>query len=425
MRARLVRFWHWPEGIWLGLFALVLLIRFPIHFLLYPPYLMDFEVYRSVAVRVVQGGGAILYTPATSDLMMFKYAPCWALAWTPLAWFPTAVGAIVWSTSTVLWVILTCWGAHRICERVGLPLPPWGAFVVAALLSRPLTAEFLNGQVDALWACLTIGFLVASVRQRPWWSSLWLALAISLKLPALLFLAYALLRRHLAIAWRTMLWLLVLNVPASALLNPAQPLQPLQAWLRVLVSSGASRAFEIGNQSLVALAGRLLTEDRYGLNLLSLAPAQAAAVAMGLAAVLFGLIVFIQPTEGSPQYRLVMDGALLTILMVLASPTVWIATYSAFLFPLAVAVALTHHGWRHLLRDPFSWVACGAVWLLSFMTHSSWWRSAGIRAYRGETYVFLVFMILPWFGLALFAYLWRQRQAGWRLAVSAADISDN
>ena len=117
--------------------ALVFLIRFPVHFALSPPYLMDFEVYRAVAVRLAQGGGAALYSPATDVVMVFKYAPCWAIAWIPLAWLSSYAGSILWLTLTVLWLILACWGALRLCERAGLPSPGWIAPLAVSVLVRP------------------------------------------------------------------------------------------------------------------------------------------------------------------------------------------------------------------------------------------------------------------------------------------------
>ena len=40
----------------------------------------------------------------------------------------------------------------------------------------------------------------------------------------------------------------------------------------------------------------------------------------------------------------------------------------------------------------------------------NFWHAIGVRYFRGESYIFLVLMVFPWLGLALFAYLWRQRQ---------------
>lgn len=397
---------RWPAWVWLCGVALVFLIRFPIHFALSsPPYLMDFEVYRAVAQRVAEGEGSHLYDPTTSEAMMFKYAPIWALAWLPLAWTPAHAGAVVWMTLTVLWLLLACLGAHRLCEEAGLRAPPWISVVVAALLSRPLWAEFLNGQVDLLWALLVIGFLVATVKRQPWWAACSLALAIALKLPALIFLLALFVRRRIKAALRVCLIFAVLNVVACLFLDPAHPLQLAKDWAQVLWESGPSRAFEIGNQSLLALTSRFLSADGYQLNLLALPPLAVVLVTLGVSGVLFVTVVHHHPAQRQGQASWVFDGALLTIVMVLCSPTVWTATYSALVLPITVAASLAlaspHTAWR----SPSSAILALAVGTLSLMTHSSFWKMLGVRTFRHESYVFLVLMVLPWLGLALFAYL--------------------
>jgi hypothetical protein len=397
------------EAWWLALAALIFLIRFPVHFALDPPYLMDFEVYRMVAQRVIVGDARHLYDPTTSELMPFKYAPCWALLWSPLAWIPDHAGAVLWATLTVLWLILALRGSSRLCQDAGLRAPPWLSMVVVALLARPLTAEFLNGQADLLWACLVIGLILAEHRARPWRAAASLGLAIALKLPALIFLVYLLIRRRLGTVARVVAVLLGMNAISGALLNPAHPLALFQAWIRVLWSSGTSRAFEIGNQSLFARAGRFLSADAYGLGIVALPPPTIFLLTAVVSALLLTLVVTRPRSTLSDQARGVFDGSLLCILMVVCSPTVWIATYSALILPTAVAAACAVTSPLAARGRVPSALAALLIVALSLMTHSTFWKSVGIRYLRGESYVFLVLMILPWFGLTLFAYLWRQR----------------
>ena len=117
-------------------------------------------------------------------------APCWAIAWLPLAWLPGHVGAVLWAALTVVWLVLAYWAASRLCQGAALHVPPWTSVVIVLLLVRPITAEFLNGQVDLLWGLLVTASLMRANSQRTWWSAVWLALAIALKLPALIFLAF-------------------------------------------------------------------------------------------------------------------------------------------------------------------------------------------------------------------------------------------
>ena len=410
---------RWPAWWWLAGLAIVFLIRFPVHFAYSNPYLMDFEVYRAVAVRLAQGGGAALYTPATDVVMVFKYAPCWAIAWIPLAWLSSHTGSILWLTLTVLWLILACWGTLRLCERAGLPSPGWIAPLAVGVLVRPLTAEFLNGQVDVLWVLLVIAFLLDEGAGRTRRAAVWLSLAISLKLPAMIFLAALIVRGR----WRLTAWVIgvsvALNLTACAILSPANPFALLDAWSQVLWSSGVARAFEIGNQSLFALAGRFLSADGYRLNLMALPPLSVTLVGLAALGLLFALSLTPQ-TIDRPQRLPIFDAALLTIVMTVGSPTVWVATYSALLFPVSLALAAIARRPSAIAGDAARLGAGLATLALSAMTHSSLWKTLGIRYVRGESYVFLVLMVLPWLALALFFFLWRQRSANLVLIVPEA-----
>ncbi len=399
--------WCWPAWAWLLGLAAVLLIRFPVKFLFSPPFLMDFEVYRTVAQRVMHGAGAQLYNPTTTDVMLFKYAPCWALLWAPLAWLPGHAAAVLWAALTVLWLVLACAQAAQLCAAAGLPVPGWLAIPVVLLLVRPVTAEFSNGQVDILWALLVLTSLTAQLRGRPWSAAAALALALSLKLPAAVFLAYLAARRSWGAVGRVCLLVATANIASSLFLAPDQPLRLMTQWITTLSASGASRAFEIGNQSLLSLAGRFLTADGYRLNIAALSPRDVTLVWLALSTALFGLIVIGPKLQ--PRRRLAFDGALLTILMVVSSPTCWIATYSALLLPAAVLICVLV-GLRGTARTHLpSLLVAGLLVVLSVMTHGSFWRAVGIHYLRNESYVYLVLMILPWFGVALFAFLWRHR----------------
>ena len=390
--------------------ALTLLLRFPGNFLVWPPYLMDLDVYRAVADRLLHGDALRLYDPTTSELMPFKYAPCWALLWMPLAWLSSHATAVVWATLTVLWLILACWGSLRLCQRAGLGTPPWVSAAVVSVLVRSITAEFLNGQVDLLWALLVIGFFVwHHSATRPWLAAGSLAFAIALKLPALIVLAYLVVRRHWHTVARVLALLLATNLGTSFLLAPAHPFVLFARWLHVLQSSGVSRAFEIGNQTLFSLIARFFSADAYRLNLLDLSTPAVFLIGFLVFTLLFWLIVRSPRPQPHRCAQWLWDGALLTTLMVLCSPTAWVATYSALLLPVVVAIAAIATYPRLVWRDVPSRILMALAVMLSVMTHSSFWKALGIRYLRGESYVFLVLMILPFFALMLFSLLLRQR----------------
>jgi len=404
------------EAISLILLGVVLVVRFPVRFALTQPYLMDLEVFRVVAARVLEGQAANLYAPTTSELALFKYAPSWALLWAPLGWLSHHAGAVWWTGFSVIQLLAALLACGWLCRRCGIRHHPLTAVCTVLLLTRPLTAVLLNGQVNILWGLLALGFVAADLAGRRWWAALSLALAISLKLPALLFVPYLLLRHRWASAGRVAIAFAGINLAAAWWLLPAHPLGLFASWGQVLVTSGPDRAFEIGSQSLLALMGRLLRADGYGFNVLALSDGAVAAATAVVALALFAAAC-LSPARGpSHPVRALLDGALLTVFMVLFSPTCWVATYSALLFPVFVALALLSSQPRALWRRPA--VAAGALALLLFsvLTHAKVWRFLGVRAIKGETYVFEVLMILPLLGLSLAWCLWVQR----RLLTAAA-----
>jgi len=81
----------------LVLIGLFLILRFPVNFSFNTLFLMDFEVYRMAAELVTTGQGHRLYEVAYTSGMYFKYAPWWALVWSPLAFVSTHHGAVVWT----------------------------------------------------------------------------------------------------------------------------------------------------------------------------------------------------------------------------------------------------------------------------------------------------------------------------------------
>jgi len=405
-RAALLR----DHRVWLAVLALVLLVRFPVKFALERPYLMDFDVYQTAAQWLIHGEGRQLYTaPATSELMYFKYGPAWAVAWAGLAFVSNHAGAVLWSLGALAWLLLLCVVSRRLCRAAGLQVPACTDVAVVLFLVRPLTAEFLNGQVDLLWGLLVTLGLAGTVFHHPWASAAAWAGAISLKLPAALVLPYLALRRQWAAVGRLGVCLLLLNDVGAWLVAPQAPLELLLEWARLLRDTGSARAFEIGTQSLLALLGRYLTADGYRLNLVALPRPALLLLWAALQIGLFGLLFVGRPSRAGEPRRTLLDGALLTVCMVLFAPTCWLATYSTLVWPVFLSVALWASQPPEACRSiPLivSGVLAGAA---SALTHAKLWRWLGVASLRGESYVYLVVMTLPWMGLALFAHLWWSR----------------
>ena len=399
---------RWPLVVWFSGIGIVFLIRFPVQFVLQRPFLMDFELFRAIAIRILDGQGAHLYDPTGSAQSLFKYAPCWALFMIPFGWLSSQTGAIAWGVLTTAWLLLTCRLADRLCRLMHLRPLPFLAVPAIVLLVRPLLEEFSLGQTNLLWGMLVGTGLFFELTHRRWRAAACLALAISLKLPAMLFLVYFAIRKSWKLVGRTLVLLALINGASAALLFPADPLALFRAWLRVLASSGPDRAFEIGSQSFLALMGRLLRHDGYGVNLFSLSTSMVTLVAGLCQFILFGGLVASRRRLAEPT-RTILDGALLAVFMVLFSPTCWVATYTATLFAVIIclAVFLQSPGIR---RNGSVLVGILLTVVFSALTSAKVWHALGIRSFRGESYVYLVLMILPLFGLSLAWTLWRQRR---------------
>ena len=393
----------------LALIGAILFIRFPFVFLRHPPYLMDFEVYRATALRVLHHDAAHLYAPVYSSQALFKYAPVWAWVSAPFGWLSDHAGGVAWSTISVLCFVLTLWLGNRLCRRQGLAAWAAAPLLVPLLMARFLIEEFLNGQADALLGLLLVGALDGVSRKRWWWASAAVALAISLKLPAALLLIYFALRRAWPVAGRTVVCFLAINLAGALWLNPSNPFGVFRAWFDVLRASGADRAFEIGSQSFVALLSRFLTNDGYHLNLLALSRSTVVWIAVALQAAAV-LALALRPGSRLGERRLVIDGALVAGMAVVFSPTCWLATYTLLAFPLLVAIALFCTQPHRICRDWLSAALMIATVALSwFMQKKAWWM-LGIRRIGQEEYTYEVAMIAPWMALALLGFLWRQRQ---------------
>lgn len=398
----------WPAKPWLILLGAIFFIRFPVKFTLDPPSLMDFSVYRAIALRVVASEGWRVYEPL-SERMVFKYGPLWALIMGPLGWLSDHAGGVLWTVCGVLALVALGWYADRLCRAAGLKTPGVLLIATVLLLVRPITSAFLLGQTDVLWAALAAGHVWYAVRGRSWPAALCLALAISLKLPALVLMLPLVRQRSWITLGRTLALAAGLNALAAAVLLPAHPSALLTHWAEALRLNGMRYAFDIGNQSLLALFGRLLRPDGYGFNLMSLSDSAVvlvtAAIQTALLALWWFAPVFHQPT---PR-RLIASAALLTIWMVIFSPSCWVATYSALFFPLMLALAvLTSFPARW--RSPLIILSAASVGTFSLLTHAKLWRALGIAHINGESYVYLVLMILPAMGLALTWLLWSQRR---------------
>ena len=139
---------------------------------------------------------------------------------------------------------------------------------------------------------------------------------------------------------------------------------------------------------------------------------------------MFAVIALPRLPRLSPSTRLALDGALVMILMILASPAGWVPTYNMLLVPIVLATACLTQTLRQRVVDGAALGCAGLVLLFSELTHNTLWRAAGMRTWKSESYVWLVFMIVPLMALCLWALLWRLRRLLARLPAPALSSSD-
>ena len=395
----------------LGLIGFGLLLRFPVKYALGTPFLMDYNVYRFAAELLRTGQGHLLYEVAYGEGMLFRYAPIWAVIWSPLGYLSTHAGAVLWGVSSVLWVVISLWCAARIALRLGFPLPVWAPIMALGLLSRPLLEEFGNGQADLWWLGVTSLFLWFELTDRPQRAALCLALSIALKLTSVVFLPYLFLKGRPQRAWQALGWLAVVLIAGAVAADPTHPPNVLLgAWANSLAHWQPQLSFRIGDQSLLACLSRFLTADGYGLNLLSLSRGHVLALTLMVELMLFGVVLWpLRSTDGSVR-RFLLDAGMLMIFMVFASPSGWLSTYTVLLLPLTVAIGATSAWLTRRPRDIGTWALMLAIGGFSVTMRNKFWQAIGIRYWHTEAYVYLVFMIAPLFALSLFGLLWRLRR---------------
>ena len=405
----------------LALLAGILVIRFPLRMALGNPWLMDFQILHYTGQLVLQGDPGIyikFYTP----FMRFPYGPIWALFTAPLGLLSYPLGCVVWASMNVAFLIGSLLLCRRLCHLIGLHPSAWIAILAVLLVVKPITSEFLMGQTNLMWLTLALGFMLAYIRQRPFLAGLCLALAISHKLPAIIFLVYLLFRRDVRTSGITLVWMLALNVGAAWLLSHGHLIQLFKDWYGVLAQIPPNNAFRMENQTLLGLFGRYLREDAYGLNV--------AAWPLGVIVTLSlvgGILLFTfaleRPSsrENASLRPLVETFAVLTIVRLVASPASWMQTYNLLLWPVFLMLALLQNATGPMLRRRRIWLPLTGVLLTNLAMHTKTWRLLGLEELVQQSRpLHLIVGLYTLWGLMLYALF-----LGWRsLAKEASPLPD-
>lgn len=288
--------------------AVVVLVAIAVYVLRVHTLLVDFEVYRTAAGRVLRA--ATLYRPDDGHYQ-YKYFPAFAFAMTPFALMADSVARAVWFTLTL--------GILAAFLRISAGLLPDRRTAVRPLLwltvlvtGKFWVKELVLGQTNVLLGLALIGVLVAARRGRPLLAGSLAGVAIFIKPYALLFVPW--------LAW-------TVGIPAVAacggvllagLLLPAARygwhgnLEELTAWFRTVTGTTGPNLFFPENISLASMWARWLGPTR---------TAAILGAASGAAALAFPLVAVARRRNiVEPLY---LELGLLMLLIPLLSPQGW------------------------------------------------------------------------------------------------------
>ena len=170
-----------------------------------PYFMSDFLVYRGGGhavlhdVRVYQIG---VLTPVSQN-MQFIYTPFAAVVLAPLAALGVGASETLWTFLSLLAIAATIWLSLRIsgvCSRRLLTAGTVGGMFVASLLS-PVSFNLILGQINVFVMLLILLDFAPGTPER--WRGAGIGVAAGLKLTPLLFVAYLVLTKRWAAAWRS------------------------------------------------------------------------------------------------------------------------------------------------------------------------------------------------------------------------------
>ncbi|MBI3019621.1 MAG: DUF2029 domain-containing protein [Deltaproteobacteria bacterium] len=367
---------------------------------------MDFKVYHYTAQAFLSGNMDI-YNVAYQPNFYFKYAPMWGLFFMPFGFFSLQTGSIIYELLNLILVIANLHIIGLILKYYKIIFHPILYVIGMLVLSNVIVSDIMQGQQNFLVSYLVLLALYAYLKKQ-WYafSALLLSSAVSLKLPALIFLFFFLKKRDI----RMLLWILIFfistNVISAALLNPAQPFKLFLDWFNVLFTSNSLLLFNDGTRSVFTLFGRYLSDiTRFHLNFLSLSKFTVKGLAMilGFMMTLISLFpLFRSKRENLGKEELVTLSTLM-ILMVLFNPSVWSVNYSSLLFPVIYALILS----RYILLKPAysSFYLLFSLLICNWFMHKKAWALLGMKVFQGTSELDSVFLPLPIFGILLYIFL--------------------
>jgi hypothetical protein len=269
----------------------------------------DFAVYHLAGSRVVSG--ASLYR-ASDGHYQFKYPPFAALLFVPLAPLPSEAAKAIWFAIVALAIAGSLILSRRLLPetRHGTAIGALTVLVEAKFFAHELTL----GQINAVLLALMLAALHSLRSGNDRAAGLILALAISVKPYALIFLPYLVIkRRPRAWAW-ALAGLAVCSMMPALRYGVGPTIDLYREWFSTLGDSTPTLLASQDNVSLFGFYAKWLGADDAALPWAVLA----SSLVLG---VLLGRLVS-SPTT-SERDALALDVAMLLILMPLLSPLGW------------------------------------------------------------------------------------------------------
>lgn len=237
----------------------VVVAAVPVAYLLASPHnFFDLKIYVS-AMRWWAAGNP-LYDYAQPDRvqgeLFFTYPPFAALLLRPFAQLPVGATIAVFTTATVLAVVVTTWWLIApIAERRSMPR--WFAVGLAVPLvfaTESIRETVTFGQINMLLVLLILADLLFAVPRNSRWAGVGIGVATALKLFPGIFVVYLLATRR----WRPAVVASVTAAAATLLAAAVAPTDSWRFWTHELWSTGrVGRTDYTGNQSIYGLLSRL------------------------------------------------------------------------------------------------------------------------------------------------------------------------
>jgi len=201
-----------------------------------------------------------IYIPGKYSGMQNHYPPVFAMFMVVFTFFPAFVAGIIFYFLKLMCIIIAGKMLYEIFKDKIIFKPAiWLAFLMSF---RYILDDFKLGQVNIFLVCFIIFALYYKQNGNIWLSSLFLSIAISIKLFPVFFLFYYFVRRDFKYVGVCILIILVLNLlPAIFYLNRYPQLLYYFVKESILNAAGSPNS-GIANQSLYAMLMRFLGKNQ-------------------------------------------------------------------------------------------------------------------------------------------------------------------